>query len=106
MRPLAGCSLITPGFGTYGTTAYLLSARGVVVYLQTSLEQQIARTRKANNRPLLEGSDDVEATLARLMEERDPLYRSIADVVVATGDQQARRLAREIVEQLEAIGTA
>ncbi|MBS64106.1 shikimate kinase [Salinisphaera sp. C84B14] len=88
------------------STRDLLSARGVVVYLQTSLEQQIARTRKANNRPLLEGSDDVEATLAQLMEERDPLYRSIADVVVATGDQQARRLAREIVEQLEAIGTA
>ena len=40
------------------------------------------------------------------MEERDPLYRSIADVVVKTGEQQARRLAREIVEQLESIGTA
>jgi shikimate kinase len=88
------------------STRDLLSARGVVVYLETSLEQQIARTRKANNRPLLEGSEDIEATLAALMEERDPLYRSIADVVVATGEQQARRLAREIVEQLEAIGTA
>ena len=87
-------------------TRDLLSARGVVVYLETSLEQQLARTRKANNRPILEGSDDVEATLAKLMEERDPLYRSIADIVVATGEQQARRLAREIVEQLEAIGTA
>ncbi|GAB3680831.1 shikimate kinase AroK [Salinisphaera aquimarina] len=87
-------------------TRDLLSARGVVVYLETSLEQQLARTRKANNRPILEGSDDVEATLVKLMEERDPLYRSIADIVVATGDQQARRLAREIVEQLEAIGTA
>ena len=87
-------------------TRDLLSARGVVVYLETSLEQQLARTRKANNRPILEGSDDVEATLTKLMEERDPLYRSIADIVVATGEQQARRLAREIVEQLEAIGTA
>ncbi|MES1926350.1 shikimate kinase AroK [Salinisphaera sp. T31B1] len=87
-------------------TRDLLSARGVVVYLETSLEQQLARTRKANNRPILEGSDDVEATLTQLMEERDPLYRSIADIVVATGEQQARRLAREIVEQLEAIGTA
>ncbi|WP_353111283.1 shikimate kinase AroK [Salinisphaera dokdonensis] len=88
------------------STRDLLSARGVVVYLETSLEQQLARTRKANNRPLLEGSEDIEATLSKLMEERDPLYRSIADVVVATGEQQARRLAREIVEQLEAIGTA
>lgn len=88
------------------STRDLLSARGVVVYLETSLEQQLTRTRKANNRPILEGSDDIEATLAQLMEERDPLYRSIADIVVPTGDQQARRLAREIVEQLEAIGTA
>ena len=87
-------------------TRDLLSARGVVVYLETTLEQQLARTRKTNNRPILAGSEDVEATLTRLMEERDPLYRSIADVVVATGDQQARRLAREIVEQLEIIGTA
>jgi len=88
------------------STRDLLSARGVVVYLQTSLEQQLARTRKANNRPLLEGSDDIAATLTKLMEERDPLYRSIADIVVVTGEQQARRLAREIVEQLETIGTA
>ncbi len=87
-------------------TRDLLSARGVVVYLETSLEQQLARTRNATNRPILEGSDDVEATLTKLMAERDPLYRQIADIVIATGDQQARRLAREIVEQLEAIGSA
>ncbi|WP_423823153.1 shikimate kinase AroK [Salinisphaera sp. SPP-AMP-43] len=88
------------------STRDLLSARGVVVYLETSLEQQLARTRKSADRPLLAGSEDLETTLTQLMEERDPLYRSIADVVVATGDQQARKLAREIVEQLEAIGTA
>lgn len=87
-------------------TRDLLSARGVVVYLETSLEQQVARTRKGSARPILAGSDDVEATLTQLMETRDPLYRSIADVVVKTGDRQARRLAREIVEQLESIGTA
>src|SRR5699024_3766066 len=87
-------------------TRDLLSARGVVVYLETSLEQQIARTRNASNRPILEGSDDIEATLTQLMAERDPLYRGIADIVVKTGDKQARRLAREIVEQLEAIGSA
>lgn len=88
------------------STRDLLSARGVVVYLETSLEQQLARTRKGSTRPLLSDSEDVEATLTELMETRDPLYRSIADIVVKTGDQQARRLAREIVEQLEAIGTA
>lgn len=87
-------------------TRDLLSARGVVVYLETSLEQQLARTHHADNRPLLEGSEDVEGTLTQIQEERDPLYRGIADLVVPTGDQHARKLARQIVEQLEAIGTA
>ena len=87
-------------------TRDLLSARGVVVYLETSLEQQLARTRHSRNRPLLEGSDDIEATLKALMEERDPLYRQIADLTVATGDQPARRLAREIVDKLESVGNA
>lgn len=84
----------------------LLSARGVVVYLETPLHQQVARTRNNRNRPLLEGSEDVEQTLRDLMEERDPLYRGIADLVVTTGDQPARKLAREIVERLETIGSA
>lgn len=84
----------------------LLTARGVVVYLETPLHQQLARTRNNRNRPLLEDSDDIETTLRELMETRDPLYRQIADVVVTTGDQPARKLAREIVEQLEAIGNA
>lgn len=84
----------------------LLSARGVVVYLETPLEQQLARTRNNRDRPLLEGSDDIEAILRQLMAERDPLYRQIADLVVTTGDQSARKLAHEIVANLESIGTA
>ncbi|MDN5862513.1 MAG: shikimate kinase AroK, partial [Salinisphaera sp.] len=84
----------------------LLAARGVVVYLHTPLEQQLLRTRNNRDRPLLEGSDDLEATLRALMAEREPLYEQIADVTVTTGEQPARRLAHELVERLEAIGTA
>jgi len=84
----------------------LLSARGVVIYLETSLEQQLTRTKHSRNRPLLEDVDNVEATLRKLMEERDPLYRDVADLVVTTGDQPARKLAREIVERLETVGSS
>lgn len=84
----------------------LLTARGVVVYLETPLHQQLARTRNNRNRPLLEDSDDIETTLRALMELREPLYREIADLIVTTGDQPARKLAREIVEKLETIGNA
>lgn len=88
------------------STRDLLSARGVVVYLETSLEQQLARTRKSSNRPLLNDCEDLEAALQQLMAERDPLYRAIADIIVTTGDQQARKLAREIVDKMEKIGSA
>lgn len=84
----------------------LLSARGVVVYLETSLEQQLARTRNNRDRPLLADSDDIEETLTKLAKERNPFYRKIADLVVPTGDQSARKLAHEIVANLESIGTA
>ncbi|NNC23840.1 shikimate kinase AroK [Salinisphaera sp. USBA-960] len=99
-------TVIATGGGAVSDAATrdLLSARGVVVYLQTSIEQQLARTRKADNRPMLEGVDDVEATLRELSEQRDPLYRSIADIVVTSGQQAAKHMASEVVEQLEAIG--
>jgi len=92
------------GAVTDAATRDLMSARGVVVYLQTSIEQQLARTRRTDNRPLLEGVDDVEQTLRDLSEYRDPLYREIADITVVSGQQAAKQMASQVVEQLEAVG--
>jgi shikimate kinase len=78
-----------------------LSARGFVVYLHASLDQQVHRTARAENRPLLNASDDRRETLRRLFELRDPLYREIADLVVQTDGRNARTLVREIEEHLE-----
>lgn len=78
-----------------------LSARGFVVYLHASLDQQVHRTARAENRPLLNTSDDRRETLRRLFELRDPLYREIADLVVQTDGRNARTLVREIEEHLE-----
>ncbi len=44
-----------------------LRARGHVVYLRTSVDQQLARTRRSNDRPLL-NNDDPRGTLERLFE--------------------------------------
>lgn len=64
-----------------------LSARGQVVYLRASLEHLLKRTAKDRNRPLLRTDDPrarPEQILARILEQRDPLYREIADLVVET----------------------
>lgn len=73
-----------------------LGARGFVVYLQTSVEQQRERTLRGRERPLLEQGDDPAEVLAQLMEVRDPLYREIADLVVATDGRRVQTVAREI----------
>lgn len=79
-----------------------LAARGTVVYLQTTVEQQIRRTVSARDkrRPLLQ-NDIPEMTLKELMESRDPLYREIADVVVATDGRTVRAVAQEVIRLLE-----
>ena len=76
-----------------------LSARGFVVYLYATIEQQLERTQRTDNRPLLQDGDR-EATLVALFEQRDPLYREVADLVIETDNRNARVLAREIEQEL------
>ncbi|MDX1482765.1 MAG: shikimate kinase AroK [Woeseiaceae bacterium] len=76
-----------------------LGARGFVVYLQTSIEQQLERTRRGRERPMLQSGDPREI-LEKLMAERDPLYREIADLVVTTDGRKVSAVAKEIVEAL------
>lgn len=79
-----------------------LAARGTVVYLQTTVEQQIRRTISARDkrRPLLQNHTP-ESTLKDLMASRDPLYREIADVVVATDGRTVRSVAQEVIKMIE-----
>jgi len=82
-----------------------LAARGAVVYLHAGLQQQLQRTERSDNRPLLQGGDRQEI-LARLFVHRDPLYREVADLVVETDGKNARQLAREIEDFLHGPGSA
>lgn len=76
-----------------------LGARGFVVYLYTTVDQQLARTQKGRERPLL-GSGDRKQILEDLMQERDDLYREIADLIVETDGRKVKAVADEIVDRL------
>jgi shikimate kinase len=80
-----------------------LGARGFVIYLHTSVRQQLERTNRGRERPLLENGDRAEV-LERLMAERDPLYREIADLVVNTDGRRVQTVAREIQQALGSSG--
>jgi shikimate kinase len=76
-----------------------LSARGIVVYLQTTIDKQVARTQRDKKRPLLQ-KEDPEEVLKNLAESRNPLYEEVADYVVDTDDQSARAVANQIIEKI------
>ena len=77
-----------------------LAGRGIVVYLETSIEQQVERTRRDKRRPLLQASDNPEATLVALNKTRENLYREIADIIVATNENSIKSVANKIVTQI------
>ena len=76
-----------------------LGGRGYVVYLYTSVAQQLERTARGRERPML-ANGDREEVLVNLMEIRDPLYREIADLVVDTDGRRVQTVARQIHEAL------
>ena len=80
----------------------VLKAGGRVVYLYTSIEQQLDRTSRDRNRPLLRTADPAKV-LVDLMALRDPLYREIADLIIETDERPPRMVVLEILERLEAL---
>ncbi|BEH13448.1 shikimate kinase [Marinobacter shengliensis] len=77
----------------------LLRKNAVVIYLKTSIEQQVERTRKDRNRPLLQ-NDDPEGVLRRLFAVRDPLYTKLADIVMFTDRKSPRLVVRQLVNRI------
>ncbi len=78
----------------------VLSSRGFVVYLHCTPEQQYERTYRDRNRPLLQTGDPL-LKLRELMEQREPLYRQTADLVIVSDRRNAQAVAREIQAKLE-----
>jgi shikimate kinase len=77
-----------------------LAANGTVVYLRARPEDLFERVRHDRNRPLLASGDPL-GRLRALYAERDPLYRSIADVTVDTARQGVNALARQLLFKLD-----
>jgi shikimate kinase len=78
-----------------------LSARGIVVYLETTIDKQVARTQRDRRRPLLQTSEEPRTVLENLAAERNPFYEDIADIIVQTDDQSAKVVAHKIIERLD-----
>lgn len=77
-----------------------LSARGVVVYLQTTIDKQLARTQRDKRRPLIAEAENPRVVLEELADERNALYEEIADIIVRTDEQSTKVVIDQIIEKV------
>lgn len=78
-----------------------LKSRGLVVYLKTTVSQQIRRLERDKRRPLLAAPDRRER-LEKLAAERDPLYQSIADLIIQSENRPPGRMADKVAARIRA----
>ncbi|MFT5577652.1 MAG: shikimate kinase [Paraglaciecola psychrophila] len=76
-----------------------LANSGRVVYLITTIDEQVRRTNRDKKRPLLQ-NDDPRKVLTALMAIRDPLYREIADITIDTDGRSPKSVSQELAKLL------
>ena len=91
-----GC-IVSCGGGVIKTPANiaLMKQTGTVIWLTASPKTILLRVRFDESRPLLAGKKNV-ADIARMMEERRPLYETAADRKVVVDGKKALEIAEEI----------
>lgn len=78
----------------------VLAGTGFVVYLRTSVDQQIRRLRQDKQRPLLQTANR-RRKLNEMADFRNPLYESVADITVDTGGRSMHAAAKRIAATIQ-----
>lgn len=76
-----------------------LHQRGVVIYMEVTLQTQLNRLKRDKKRPLLQGENPQEV-LIKLWEDREPYYENIADLIVITDDRSVHDVCNDILTWL------
>lgn len=100
---VAGPALVGVGAGTILEPANreLLRAGGVVVWLRADAESLESRAVGADHRPFLDAGGAF--WIRRAVELRDPLYASVAGIVIDTGRRSLEESAADLLERLGSV---
>jgi len=79
-----------------------LQQRGLIIYMEVSLETQLNRLKRDKKRPLLQ-SENPQEVLKHLWETREPIYENIADFTVVTDHRSIREVCDDITSWLKTI---
>jgi shikimate kinase len=92
--------VLATGGGAILTEANRLALKenGFVVYLQCSVDKILQRTKRDNQRPLLDTKNPRERIEA-LFAEREALYLSCADFKIETSSMQSKSVVQSILNE-------
>ena len=76
-----------------------ISRSAIVIYLHITVQEQLLRTGKDRNRPLLQ-APDVGSRLEKMAIERNPLYDDLADIKLCTDRQHISYVVTTLLQQL------
>ncbi len=77
----------------------LIRELGTVIYLKASPETIHERTSRNNRRPLLQCENPKER-IEKMLAEREPIYESLADVVVHVDNRQIYEVVGYVAEEI------
>ncbi len=79
----------------------VLNENGFVVYLQCSVDKILQRTKRDNQRPLL-NTENPRARIEKLFTEREVFYLSCADFKIETSAMQSKTVVQNILQAYSA----
>jgi shikimate kinase/3-dehydroquinate synthase len=96
-----GQKVLATGGGAFmrEDTRKKIGESGISVWLKADHDVLMRRVRKRSNRPLLH-TDDPEATMQKLIDERYPIY-ALADYTIHSGDGPHDLVVEHMMEELE-----
>jgi shikimate kinase len=95
-----GPQVLATGGGSFmnADTRAAIAQKGVSVWLDADVAILLARVRRRANRPLLNTADP-EATLRRLLAERNPIYK-LADIAVRSRDEPHDIICEDVIRSI------
>jgi shikimate kinase len=98
----SGPAVLAPGGGALmrEETRHRIADKAVSIWLKADVDVIMRRVRRRADRPLLQ-TPDPEATVTRLITEREPLYQA-ANLTIASRDVPHDKIVDECVDALHA----
>ncbi len=98
--------VLATGGGAFMDSAVRARVREVAisVWLHADIELLLKRVSRRSNRPLLKG-DDPRAVLARLIDQRYPIYAE-ADIRIDSADAPPEQTVQKVIDELQRFAVA